>query len=129
MNVALSELPRSPRFPSPAISSPRYHASRHRLPIWTRAYSPPRGPRVLQGTDRRDADPSTSTTASAGGQPCPQACFCQHFPYDVRGGWDARRDEAADAIIAHVDRFRAGFKASVIGGWRSARSISSAASA
>ena len=41
--------------------------------------------------------------------------FCQHFPYDVPGGWDARRDEAADAIIAHVDRYAPGFKASVIG--------------
>ena len=31
------------------------------------------------------------------------------------GGWDARRDEAADHIIAHVDRYAPGFKASVIG--------------
>ena len=41
--------------------------------------------------------------------------FCQHFPYEVPGGWDARRDEAADHIIAHVDRYAPGFKASVIG--------------
>jgi phytoene dehydrogenase-like protein len=41
--------------------------------------------------------------------------FCQHFPYDVPGGWDARRDEAADAIIGHVDRFAPGFAASVVG--------------
>jgi phytoene dehydrogenase-like protein len=41
--------------------------------------------------------------------------FCQHFPYDVPGGWDARRDEAADAIIAHVDRFAPGFAASILG--------------
>jgi phytoene dehydrogenase-like protein len=41
--------------------------------------------------------------------------FCQHFPYEVAGGWDARCDEAADAIIAHVDRYAPGFKASVIG--------------
>ncbi|HET9427998.1 MAG TPA: NAD(P)/FAD-dependent oxidoreductase [Allosphingosinicella sp.] len=41
--------------------------------------------------------------------------FCQHFPYDVPGGWDARREEAADSIIAHVDRFAPGFKESVIG--------------
>jgi phytoene dehydrogenase-like protein len=41
--------------------------------------------------------------------------FCQHFPYDIEGGWSARRDEAADAIIAYVDRYAPGFAASVVG--------------
>ncbi len=41
--------------------------------------------------------------------------FCQHFPYEVEGGWPARRDEAADHIIAAVDRYAPGFAASVIG--------------
>jgi phytoene dehydrogenase-like protein len=41
--------------------------------------------------------------------------FCQHFPYDVPGGWDSRREEAADAIIDHVEPYAPGFKASVIG--------------
>jgi phytoene dehydrogenase-like protein len=41
--------------------------------------------------------------------------FCQHFPYDVPGGWEARRDEAADRIIDSVDAHAPGFKASVIG--------------
>ena len=41
--------------------------------------------------------------------------FCQHFPYEVPGGWDSRRDEAADSIIAHVDRFAPGFRDLVIG--------------
>ena len=41
--------------------------------------------------------------------------FCQHFPYRVSGGWDERRDEAADNIIAHVDRYAPGFARSVIG--------------
>jgi phytoene dehydrogenase-like protein len=41
--------------------------------------------------------------------------FCQHFPYDVDGGWDARRDEVADHIIAHVDRYAPGFKNLVVG--------------
>ena len=41
--------------------------------------------------------------------------FCQHFPYEVPGGWDSRRDEAADSIIAHVDRFAPGFRDIVIG--------------
>lgn len=41
--------------------------------------------------------------------------FCQHFPYEVEGGWPARREEAADHIIATVDRYAPGFGASVLG--------------
>ena len=41
--------------------------------------------------------------------------FCQHFPYEVEGGWDARREDAADHIIATVDRYAPGFAASVEG--------------
>jgi len=33
----------------------------------------------------------------------------------VEGGWEARAEEAADHIIATVDRFAPGFKASVVG--------------
>jgi phytoene dehydrogenase-like protein len=41
--------------------------------------------------------------------------FCQHFAYDVPGGWDGRREEAADAVIAQIDRYAPGFAASVLG--------------
>jgi phytoene dehydrogenase-like protein len=41
--------------------------------------------------------------------------FCQHFPYAVEGGWEARVDEAADHVIAHIDRCAPGFEASVVG--------------
>lgn len=41
--------------------------------------------------------------------------FCQHFRYAVPGGWDARRDEAADLAIDTVDAFAPGFRNSVIG--------------
>ena len=41
--------------------------------------------------------------------------FCQHFPYEVEGGWQTRVDEAADHIVSHVDLYAPGFKASVIG--------------
>jgi phytoene dehydrogenase-like protein len=41
--------------------------------------------------------------------------FCQHFPYQVPGGWDANRDRVADHIIATVDSYAPGFKASVLG--------------
>jgi phytoene dehydrogenase-like protein len=41
--------------------------------------------------------------------------FCQHFPYEVTGGWDSRREEAADHILDYVDRYAPGFAASVVG--------------
>jgi phytoene dehydrogenase-like protein len=41
--------------------------------------------------------------------------FCQHFRYQVPGGWDAAREPVADAVIAHVDRYAPGFAASVVG--------------
>jgi phytoene dehydrogenase-like protein len=41
--------------------------------------------------------------------------FCQHFPYKVPGGWEARREEVADHILDAVDSYAPGFKASVIG--------------
>jgi phytoene dehydrogenase-like protein len=41
--------------------------------------------------------------------------FCQHFPYKVPGGWEARREEVADHILDTVDSYAPGFKASVIG--------------
>ena len=41
--------------------------------------------------------------------------FCQHFPFEVPGGWDSNREQAADHIIDAVDRYAPGFKASVLG--------------
>jgi phytoene dehydrogenase-like protein len=41
--------------------------------------------------------------------------FCQHFPYYVPGGWEARREEVADHVVETVDRYAPGFKASVVG--------------
>jgi len=42
--------------------------------------------------------------------------FCQHFRYKLPGGksWDDERENAADHVIATVDRFAPGFKDSVI---------------
>ena len=43
--------------------------------------------------------------------------FCQHVAPALAGGrnWDDHRDEVADLMIATVDRFAPGFKASVLG--------------
>ncbi|WP_343346503.1 NAD(P)/FAD-dependent oxidoreductase [Sphingomicrobium sp. XHP0239] len=42
--------------------------------------------------------------------------FCQHFRYSLPGGrsWDAVREEAADHVLATVDRYAPGFADSVI---------------
>lgn len=39
--------------------------------------------------------------------------FTQYVPYDLRGGWDARRDEVARLAIHSIGRFCEGFEASV----------------
>jgi phytoene dehydrogenase-like protein len=43
--------------------------------------------------------------------------FCQHVAPTLPGGrsWDDHRDEVADLMIATVDKFAPGFKASVLG--------------
>jgi phytoene dehydrogenase-like protein len=43
--------------------------------------------------------------------------FCQHVAPELPDGasWDERRDEVADLMIATVDRYAPGFKASVVG--------------
>lgn len=43
--------------------------------------------------------------------------FCQHVQPELDGGrsWDEHRDEVADLMIATVDRYAPGFKASVLG--------------
>lgn len=43
--------------------------------------------------------------------------FCQHVQPELSGGrsWDDHRDEVADLMIATVDKYAPGFKASVIG--------------
>ncbi len=40
--------------------------------------------------------------------------FAQYVPYELRGGWDARRDEVAALAIRSIGRFCAGFERSVV---------------
>ena len=115
MNVALSELPRFTCLPEPGdqltagiIMAPSLHYMDR---AWLSAKS--------EGFSREPIVemliPSTLDDSLAPEGAHVASLFCQHFPYEVPGGWDARRDEAADAIVAHVDRFAPGFAASVIG--------------
>jgi phytoene dehydrogenase-like protein len=115
INVALSELPRFTSLPGPGdhltagiILAPSLaHMDRAYLSARTDGYSKAPVVELLV--------PSTLDDSLAPAGAHVASLFCQHFPYDVPGGWDARRDEAADAVLFYVDRYAPGFAASVVG--------------
>ena len=115
INVALSELPRFTSLPEPGDHLTAGIVIGPSLAYMDRAYTSAR----TEGWSREPVVemliPSTldDTLAPPGAHVA--SLFCQHFPYEVEGGWEARADEAADHIIAHVDRYAPGIKASVVG--------------
>ena len=115
MNVALSELPRFTSLPEAGDHMTAGIIVAPSLAYMDRAWLSAR-------TDGYSAEPivemlipSTLDDSLAPAGAHVASLFCQHFPYNVPGGWEARRDEAADAIIAHVDHYAPGFAASVVG--------------
>ncbi len=115
MNVALSELPRFTALPEPGDHLTAGIIVAPSLAYMDRAYLTARTEGFSKEPIVEMLIPSTLDDSLAPEGAHVASLFCQHFPYEVEGGWDARRDEAADAIIAHVDRYAPGFKASVIG--------------
>jgi len=115
MNVALAELPRFTALPEPGDQLTAGIIVAPSLAYMDRAYLTAR----TEGFSREPVVelliPSTLDDSLAPAGSHVASLFCQHFPYQVQGGWDARRDEAADHILAHVDRYAPGFAASVIG--------------
>jgi phytoene dehydrogenase-like protein len=115
MNVALSELPRFTSLPDAGDHMTGGIILAPSLGYMDRAYLTAR----TEGYSREPVVelliPSTLDDSLAPAGAHVASLFCQHFPFDVPGGWDSRRDEAADAIIAHVDRYAPGFQASVLG--------------
>jgi phytoene dehydrogenase-like protein len=115
MNLALSELPRFTSLPEPGDHLTAGIIIAPSLGYMDRAYTSAR----TQGWAREPIVemliPSTLDDSLAPPGAHVASLFCQHFPYDVEGGWEARVDEAADHIITHVDRYAPGFKASVVG--------------
>jgi phytoene dehydrogenase-like protein len=118
MNVALSELPdfsclpggqAQPHHSSGIIMAPS-------LAYMDRAYASAREHGWSREPIVEMLIPSTvdDTLAPAGRHVA--SLFCQHFRYTLPGGrsWDDEREEAADAVIEHVNRFAPNFKASVI---------------
>jgi phytoene dehydrogenase-like protein len=115
MNVALAELPRFTALPEPGDQLTAGIIVAPSLGYMDRAYLTARTEGFSREPIVEMLIPSTLDDSLAPPGAHVASLFCQHFPYDVPGGWDARRDEAADAIIAHVDRYAPGFKASVVG--------------
>ena len=115
MNVALSELPRFTSLPEAGDHLTAGIIIAPSLAYMDRAYTSAR-------TGAWSAEPivemliaSTLDDSLAPPGAHVASLFCQHFPYQVEGGWPDRVDEAADHIIDHVDRYAPGFKASVVG--------------
>jgi phytoene dehydrogenase-like protein len=115
MNVALSELPRFTSLPEPGDQLTAGIIVAPSLGYMDRAYLTARTEGYSAEPIVEMLIPSTLDDSLAPAGAHVASLFCQHFPYDVPGGWDARRDEAADAVIAHVDRYAPGFAASVLG--------------
>jgi len=115
MNVALSGLPSFTSLPGPGDHLTAGIIIAPSLDYMDRAWLTAR----TEGWSREPVVeiliPSTLDDSLAPAGRHVASLFCQHFPYDVAGGWDTRREEAADHILTHVDRFAPGFKDLVIG--------------
>ena len=115
MNVALSELPRFTSLPEAGDHLTGGIIIAPSLAYMDRAYTSARAGDWSAEPVVEMLIPSTLDDSLAPPGQHVASLFCQHFPYKVEGGWEARVDEAADHVIAHVDRYAPGFKASVTG--------------
>jgi phytoene dehydrogenase-like protein len=115
MNLALSELPRFTSLREPGDHLTAGIIIAPSLGYMDRAYTSARTEGWAREPIVEMLVPSTLDDSLAPPGRHVASLFCQHFPYEVGGGWEARVDEAADHIVAHVDRYAPGFKASVIG--------------
>jgi phytoene dehydrogenase-like protein len=115
MNVALSELPRFTSLPDPGDHLTAGIIIGPSLGYMDRAFLDAR----REGWSREPIVemllPSTLDDSLAPEGAHVASLFCQHFPYEVPGGWAERREEVADLIVGTVDRYAPGFASSVIG--------------
>jgi phytoene dehydrogenase-like protein len=115
INVALSELPRFTSLPEPGDHLTAGIIIGPSLGYMDRAFTSARGGDWSAEPIVEMLLPSTLDDSLAPPGAHVASLFCQHFPYRVEGGWEARADEAADHVVATVDRYAPGFKASVLG--------------
>jgi phytoene dehydrogenase-like protein len=114
MNVALSELPRFTCHPEAGDHLTAGIVIAPSLDYMDRAFLSARTGLWSAEPIVEMLVPSTLDDSLAPAGAHVASLFCQHFPYEVEGGWEARREAAADAIVATVDRYAPGFAASVI---------------
>jgi phytoene dehydrogenase-like protein len=115
MNVALSDLPRFTSLPEPGDHLTAGIIMAPSLDYMDRAFIDAKRDGWSKQPIIEMLIPSTLDESLAPEGQHVASLFCQHFPYDVPGGWEARRDEVAGHIIDTVDTYAPGFKASVIG--------------
>ena len=86
------------------------------LDYMDRAFTDARAVRLVEGADRRDADPELDVDDSLAppGQHV-ASLFCQQFAPELPDGrsWDDAREAAADLIIDTVEQYAPNFKRSV----------------
>ena len=115
MNVALSELPRFTSLPDPGDHLTAGIVVAPSLEYMDRAFTDSRRDGYSREPIVEMLIPSTLDDSLAPPGRHVASLFCQHFRYDLPGGWAARRDELADLILDTVEIYAPGFKASVIG--------------
>jgi phytoene dehydrogenase-like protein len=115
MNVALSDLPRFTSLPDAGDHLTAGIIMAPSLAYMDRAFIDAKRDGWSRQPIIEMLIPSTLDDSLAPAGAHVASLFCQHFAYEVPGGWDARRDEVADHIIATVDAYAPGFKASVLG--------------
>ncbi|QPQ56123.1 NAD(P)/FAD-dependent oxidoreductase [Allosphingosinicella flava] len=115
MNVALSQLPRFTSLPEPGDHLTAGIIMAPSLDYMDRAYIDAKRDGWSKQPIIEMLIPSTLDDSLAPEGKHVASLFCQHFPYNVPGGWEARREEVADHIIDTVDAYAPGFKASVVG--------------
>jgi phytoene dehydrogenase-like protein len=122
MNVALSQLPRFSALPTLAGDGPNDHLTAGiimapSLDYMDRAYLDAREHGWSKNPIVEMLIPSTLDDSLAPKGQHVASLFCQHVEPVLSKGrsWDDHRDEVADLMIATVDRFAPGFKASVLG--------------
>jgi len=117
MNVALSTLPNFTCLPGPGDHSTAGIIMAPSLDYMDRAYLDARANGWSTEPIVEMLIPSTLDDSLAPPGQHVASLFCQHVQPVLSNGrsWDDHRDEVADVMIATVDRYAPGFKASVLG--------------
>lgn len=119
MNVALSELPSFSALPGREIAD--HHTAgvviAPSLDYMDRAYLDAKQNGWSREPIVEMLIPSTLDDSLAPKGAHVASLFCQHVQPELSGGrsWDDHREEVADVMIATVDKYAPGFKASVVG--------------